>query len=403
MTINLDQLFTEALPIITAIEDAGYEAYFVGGSVRDSLTGRMINDVDIATSATPEEVKAIFPKTVDVGIAHGTILVLHDSGNYEVTTFRTESGYSDFRRPDEVNFVRSLREDLQRRDFTMNAIAMDRNGKLIDPFYGKEAIQKKEIVTVGNPDERFTEDGLRMMRALRFVSQLRFELNPDTYASLKRHVRLMEHISVERILGEFEKLLLGMNRKKSMELVIDSALYYYLPGFKTYKSQLAQVRAYDIEQLNAKEELWGILLVLLDIENIESFLRNWKMPMKNIRFILSVVRLVKQEPYFLQDKLLLFKEGEKTAISAASVRAVLENTDVQDAIRTVNEAYKDLKIKSMSELALTGHDLLAFASDRKPGPWVKEAMDSTLQAVLTGKVKNDKAAIKEWLSTCNLM
>ncbi|MGX2960209.1 CCA tRNA nucleotidyltransferase [Peribacillus sp. JNUCC 23] len=399
----MDQLFTEAIPVIAAIEEAGYEAYFVGGSVRDSLTGRLSNDVDIATSATPDEVKAIFPKTVDVGIAHGTILVLHESGNYEVTTFRTESGYSDFRRPDEVNFVRSLREDLQRRDFTMNAIAMDRKGKLIDPFGGKEAIQKKEIVTVGNPDERFTEDGLRMMRAIRFVSQLSFKLNLDTYASLKKHVHLMEHISVERILVEFEKLLLGVERKKSMELVVDSYLYDYLPGFKSYKSQLERVGTYSIEELKNIEELWGFLLVLLDIENIESFLRNWKMPMKNIRFIQSVVRLVKQDPSFLQDKFLLFKEGEKAAVSAASVRAVLENTNVQNAINTVKETYKNLIIKSMSELALTGHDLLAWTSDRKPGPWVKEAMDGALQVVLTGKVANDKVAIKEWLNTCNLM
>ncbi len=399
----MDQLFTEAIPVIAAIEEAGYEAYFVGGSVRDSLTGRLSNDVDIATSATPDEVKAIFPKTVDVGIAHGTILVLHESGNYEVTTFRTESGYSDFRRPDEVNFVRSLREDLQRRDFTMNAIAMDRKGKLIDPFGGKEAIQKKEIVTVGNPDERFTEDGLRMMRAIRFVSQLSFKLNLDTYASLKKHVHLMEHISVERILVEFEKLLLGVERKKSMELVVDSCLYDYLPGFKSYKSQLERVGTYSIEELKNIEELWGFLLVLLDIENIESFLRNWKMPMKNIRFIQSVVRLVKQDPSFLQDKFLLFKEGEKAAVSAASVRAVLENTNVQNAINAVKETYKDLIIKSMSELALTGHDLLAWTSDRKPGPWVKEAMDGALQVVLTGKVANDKVAIKEWLNTCNLM
>ncbi|MFJ7975318.1 CCA tRNA nucleotidyltransferase [Peribacillus sp. NPDC096379] len=399
----MDQLFTEAIPVIAAIEEAGYEAYFVGGSVRDSLTGRLSNDVDIATSATPDEVKAIFPKTVDVGIAHGTILVLHESGNYEVTTFRTESGYSDFRRPDEVNFVRSLREDLQRRDFTMNAIAMDRKGKLIDPFGGKEAIQKKEIVTVGNPDERFTEDGLRMMRAIRFVSQLSFKLNLDTYASLKKHVHLMEHISVERILVEFEKLLLGVERKKSMELVVDSYLYDYLPGFKSYKSQLERVGTYSIEELKNIEELWGFLLVLLDIENIESFLRNWKMPMKNIRFIQSVVRLVKQDPSFLQDKFLLFKEGEKAAVSAASVRAVLENTNVKNAINTVKETYKNLIIKSMSELALTGHDLLAWTSDRKPGPWVKEAMDGALQVVLTGKVANDKVAIKEWLNTCNLM
>ncbi|MFL6560850.1 MAG: CCA tRNA nucleotidyltransferase, partial [Bacillus sp. (in: firmicutes)] len=123
--------FLAASPVLKKLEDAGFEAYFVGGSVRDFLLKREINDVDIATSATPDEVKRIFPKTVDIGIEHGTVLVLVNNGGYEITTFRTESDYRDYRRPKEVTFIRNLKEDLQRRDFTMNAIAMDRNRKLI--------------------------------------------------------------------------------------------------------------------------------------------------------------------------------------------------------------------------------------------------------------------------------
>ncbi|MDQ7864060.1 hypothetical protein RCO48_32175 [Peribacillus frigoritolerans] len=140
----MDRLFLKSVPILELIEEAGYEAYFVGGSVRDYILGRPINDVDIASSATPQEIKRIFPNTADIGIDHGTVLVITDTGTYEITTFRTESGYSDFRRPDAVKFVRSLTEDLQRRDFTMNAIAMDKTGKIIDPFNGKRDLAQKK-------------------------------------------------------------------------------------------------------------------------------------------------------------------------------------------------------------------------------------------------------------------
>lgn len=132
--------FLSAVPLLTEIEHAGYEAYFVGGAVRDLLLDREIADVDIATSATPEEIKAIFPKTIDVGIEHGTIVVLFKGRTFEVTTFRAESEYEDYRRPSGVQFIRSLEEDLKRRDFTMNAIAMDKSGQLFDPFHGKQAI-----------------------------------------------------------------------------------------------------------------------------------------------------------------------------------------------------------------------------------------------------------------------
>ena len=190
--------FQTAIPVIKKLEDAGYEAYFVGGSVRDFLLKRMINDVDIATSATPDEVKKIFPKTVDIGIEHGTVLVLVNNGAYEITTFRTESEYEDYRRPKEVTFIRNLKDDLQRRDFTMNAIAMDKNRKLIDPFNGHLAIQNKIIQTVGSPSDRFQEDALRMMRAVRFVSQLSFQIEAGTVTALASLVHLLDKIAVER-------------------------------------------------------------------------------------------------------------------------------------------------------------------------------------------------------------
>ncbi|MGZ4161997.1 MAG: CCA tRNA nucleotidyltransferase, partial [Neobacillus sp.] len=201
--------FLSALPVLTMLEEAGFEAYFVGGSVRDYLLSNPIHDVDIATSATPEEVKVIFPKTADIGIEHGTVLVRFQKESYEVTTFRTESEYQDYRRPKEVSFIRSLHEDLQRRDFTMNAIAMDRMGKLIDPFDGRRAIKEKIIQTVGHADDRFNEDALRMMRAVRFVSQLSFKIERETINALTNLVHLLEKIAIERKRAEFEKLLIG--------------------------------------------------------------------------------------------------------------------------------------------------------------------------------------------------
>ena len=176
--------FLTAVPVLERLEAAGFEAYFVGGSVRDFLLNKEINDVDIATSATPDEVKQIFSKTVDIGIEHGTVLVLYQNQGYEITTFRSEAEYENFRRPKEVAFIRSLSEDLQRRDFTMNAIAMDKGGDLIDPFQGKLAILNQVIQTVGNAENRFQEDALRMMRAVRFVSQLSFKIEEATLTAL---------------------------------------------------------------------------------------------------------------------------------------------------------------------------------------------------------------------------
>lgn len=166
--MKMNEPFTHAIPILHTLHEHGHQAYFVGGAVRDVLLGREIGDIDIATDATPDKVESLFEKTVDVGKEHGTVIVLHDGVSYEVTTFRTESEYEDFRRPKEVAFITSLKEDLLRRDLTINAMAMDINGEIIDHVGGKQDIKRKRIQTVGDPACRFQEDALRMMRAVRF-------------------------------------------------------------------------------------------------------------------------------------------------------------------------------------------------------------------------------------------
>ena len=160
---HLPSEFQEALPVLEKIKAAGFEAYFVGGSVRDVLLGHPIHDVDIASSSYPEETKKIFPRTVDIGIEHGTVLVLENGHDYEVTTFRTEDLYVDYRRPSQVSFVRSLEEDLKRRDFTINAFALDEKANIIDKFNGLVDLEQKILRAVGNAAERFNEDALRIM------------------------------------------------------------------------------------------------------------------------------------------------------------------------------------------------------------------------------------------------
>ncbi|MDM5222203.1 CCA tRNA nucleotidyltransferase [Peribacillus sp. NJ11] len=396
----MDQLFLKSVPILELIEGAGFEAYFVGGSVRDYILGRPINDVDIATSATPQEIKLIFPKTADIGIDHGTVLVITDSGTYEITTFRTESGYSDFRRPDSVQFVRSLTEDLRRRDFTMNAMAMDKSGNIIDPFNGKRDLTEKRIITVGNPHERFHEDALRMMRALRFVSQLDFELDQETFDSLKENAQIISEIAVERILVEFEKLLAGSNKLRALSLLLESGLYRYLPQFSSKKEHLSKLLNLPLHQLKVAE-IWSVIMVHTSDREMEESLRAWKLPLKTIRNVQRIIQLVKKEPSFENSAIDVFQAGHGVTVQAAKVRAALTGGNVSRAEENAHLRYNELIIKHMSDLAVTGTDLLNWHQE-KPGPWVKEYLEIILKAVLNEELRNDKEEIKRWLEKCNL-
>ena len=197
--------------IIASLEAAGYEAYAVGGCVRDSILGKSPNDWDICTSALPEEVEKVFynERIIESGIKHGTVTLILEHIPFEITTFRTENGYSDSRRPDSVNFVKSITEDLGRRDFTVNAMAYNISLGLVDKFGGCEDLKNKCIRCVGNPDERFSEDALRIMRAIRFAAVLGFELDKKTAKAVRDKKSLLKNIATERINVEFTKALLS--------------------------------------------------------------------------------------------------------------------------------------------------------------------------------------------------
>lgn len=197
---------TELLRQLTA---AGYQAYFVGGCVRDTLLGRPVHDWDIATSARPEQVAALFEKTVPTGIKHGTVTVLSGGGSYEVTTFRTDGEYRDGRHPEAVSFLPDLTGDLSRRDFTVNAMAMDEAGTITDLFGGREDLSRRLLRCVGQPEARFREDALRMLRAFRFSAQLGFSIEEKTLAAIAACAPLCAGLSAERVRDEVEKTLLS--------------------------------------------------------------------------------------------------------------------------------------------------------------------------------------------------
>lgn len=195
--------------IITTLQEHGYEAYAVGGCVRDSILGRTPEDWDITTSATPLETKALFERTFDTGIEHGTITVLLEKEGFEVTTYRIDGEYEDSRHPKEVKFTRCLSEDLLRRDFTINAMAYNEEDGLVDIFGGLKDLEEKTIRCVGNAMERFSEDALRILRAIRFSAQLGFEIEEDTQNAIRQLAPNLEHISAERIQVEIIKLLIS--------------------------------------------------------------------------------------------------------------------------------------------------------------------------------------------------
>lgn len=195
------------LNILCALDSAGHRAVLAGGCVRDSLLGRRPSDWDIASSASPEEVLALFPRCVPTGIKHGTVTVLSGGGSVEVTAFRAEGGYSDHRRPDSVSFGCPLEADLARRDLTVNAMAMDAAGEITDPFGGRDDLRRRLLRCVGEPERRFDEDALRMLRTVRFSAQLGFEIEPRTLEAIRALAHLASGLSAERVRDELLKTL----------------------------------------------------------------------------------------------------------------------------------------------------------------------------------------------------
>ncbi|WP_459501503.1 CCA tRNA nucleotidyltransferase [Bacillus sp. C1] len=394
--------FKQAGAIIEILKQHGHEAYFVGGSVRDFIIDRPIGDIDIATSALPEEVMNLFPRHVPVGIEHGTVIVLQEGIPYEVTTFRTESEYEDFRRPSSVQFVRSLEEDLQRRDFTMNAIAMTEHGEIIDLFGGQEAIEKKEIATVGDAASRFQEDALRMMRGIRFVSTLGFSLKEETKQAIEMYGHLLEHIAIERITVEFEKLLTGTYCVQGLEQLVETKLFTHLPYLQMSEEKILSAAQYNWDSFETDIEAWAFFLYCVGEEHPSVFLRQWKFSNKKIKDIVAVILAIRFRKTKSWDAVALYKTGLQVALMAERVyQASIEKYDSL-SVNKVQLLFDSLPIHNRQEMKVSGNDLLEW-TEKTPGPWVASALQSIEEAILQKQLDNEKEKIKEWLHGCNLL
>lgn len=388
----MNDVFLKALPVLQKLTTAGFEAYFVGGSVRDYLLNRTISDVDIATSAFPEEVKEIFQSTYDTGIAHGTVTVRENNEFYEVTTFRTEGTYEDFRRPSEVKFIRSLEEDLQRRDFTMNAIAMDEHFALHDPFSGQEAIKNKAIKAVGKASERFHEDALRMMRGVRFLSQLDFQLDSETEKALESQIGLLQHTSVERITVEWLKMIKGPAIRRAMDLRLKVEMETYLPGLKGEKKALTEFGSWDWGKRTTDDAIWLGLVVTVQPNNVNAFLKAWKLPNKTIQLVSKAYQYaLKMKETWLAEELYHAGKAVFSLVNELNIIRGKENNQ-----HKLSQAYEALPIHSKKDLAITGADLLKWSGE-SAGPWVKETLDKLECGVLSNEINNEKNQIKRWL------
>lgn len=389
---ELPQEFLDARPIIETIKQAGFEAYFVGGSVRDTLLGLPIHDVDIATSAYPQEIKSIFKKTVDTGIQHGTVMVLDHGKGYEITTFRTESTYQDFRRPDHVTFVRSLEEDLKRRDLTINAFAMDETGRIVDMFDGLNDLRDRRLKAVGDAHERFHEDALRMMRTIRFASQLDFKIEENTLRAIGENAALLEKIAVERIHVEWIKLLKGKNPGRGLGAFHETKLYQHCPMFAEYGETFNRLSRRKLE-IKDEIEAWTLLSYCLKMDEKDSakLLRAWKSSNETIAQTSKAVTALEDIADRRVTRFTLYNAGEaglKTALAAARQLEITVDED-----KLIND-YRTLPIKSKKDLRVNGGDLIKEAGI-KPGPKMGEILDYLEEEVLFGRVENERATLLE--------
>lgn len=363
--------------IIQTIEGSGGEAYIVGGAVRDMLLKRDPGDYDLATSLLPEEVMQLFPIVIPTGLEHGTVTVVLDHMPFEITTFRSETTYSDRRRPDAVTLGVSLEEDLTRRDFTINAMALKPTG-LVDLFGGQDDLASKIVRTVGRSEDRFNEDALRMIRAFRFMSQLEFTLDPQTEQAITNQKHHLQSVAVERIAMEFEKLLLGPGRKTALQVMLRTGIYADMPGLDD--TILNQLISLDLNGVSS-DNVWTLVLVAgLRPEALRVFKRSKKQEgrAKTLAPLVQEQTLSDWQRYRLSDE-------------------ELEHLNHMTGRR--HEGRTSLPIRRLQDLTVNGRDMIELGLQKKQ---IKEALHHLERQVVDGRLENQREILlKEVMSWKN--
>ncbi len=377
-------------PGVAALRDkliqAGHRACPVGGCVRDSLLGRTPGDWDVCTSARPEELMALFPRAVPTGGAHGTVTVPTDSGAVEVTPFRREGGYSDGRHPDQVAFGASLEEDLARRDFTVNAMALDENGDIVDLFGGRADLERGLIRCVGRPEVRFREDALRMLRGVRFAAQLGFTIEPETLAAMARCAPLVTWVSAERVGAEVEKTLCAPHPDRG-------ALWSSLGLLDSYLDQPG--RTPDLSGLkNLPPEpmaRWaGLCAALLDggaVEDAAAFLKGLRRDNRTVRRCAGAAELVRGG--VPKDAVGWRRALARYGQEVCQLAALLAGDSLLEQVLAQRPCVR------VEDLALSGGDLAELGLS---GPDIGRAQRALLERVLDDPEDNTPERLRQYLA-----
>ena len=373
--------YETAKEVIKTINSHGKEAYFVGGFVRDLYLNRETIDIDITSSATPDEVMSYFNNVKNTGKKYGTVTVLLGEFKYEVTTFRQDGAYIMNRKPEEVTYTLSLEEDLKRRDFTMNAIAIDESEEVIDLFGGKIDIENQVIRSIGNPNERFTEDALRMLRAFRFVSQLGFDIEEETLNALREQKQLIKNISIERVMVELNKLLLGLYRNKAIKYLVETTFHEELYGISQGLEYLQNV---ELDYLPL--EAFMVCFILNDIDDI------WKFSNREMKLMLRAINLHEVTKDGRFNKYILFSNGVDICLLTNKV-SVLLGYDDQSAL--IESIWNSLIVKDVCDLKFKGQDILELTNLRKRSV-IALVIDDLLYNVIMEIMPNEYGVLKEF-------
>lgn len=399
-------LFYKAFSVIRQLENGGFNAYIVGGSLRDALLGRPVHDIDIATSATPEDVQSVFPHTVPTGLKYGTVTVKHDGATFEVTTFRREGPYDDQRRPSYVRFMKDIKTDLSRRDFTINAMALNRDGEIIDPFDGNQDLRKGIIRCVGDASTRFREDSLRMLRAIRFAAELGFTVDDVTLDAMKAEARGLDKLAAERVRSELHKTLSAPRPGQALKLLWSQQMLHNIKPLSSPRpAPLPEQKKF--AQLDSEPDVdvrWVLFLWLCNVEErgIRRVLRQLKMPRKKQRHLSRLWDEAVKWPSVLSHKEMRFKLfalGLRQLIQIIRLAHYFGRLPAKEVCRLHQRCCHADWEMAVSELAHLGLDsrTLMRLSGRKPGPWIGEVQRSLLHKVVSDAVANDPATLeREW-------
>ena len=356
----------EVIHIINTLNYNGYETFIVGGCTRDLILNKVPKDWDITTSANPDTIISLFDKTIPTGIKHGTITVILNNKSFEVTTYRCNERYTNHRKPDSVSFSSSLKEDLTRRDFTMNAIAYSEKTGFVDLFDGISDIQNKIIKCIGNSDERFCEDALRMLRAIRFSSTLGFSIEEKTFCSICKNSALINSISGERISQELQKIIMGEYSDQFILLYETQLLQNLFPFVKNHKDIIIDA----LKKMSASDydlELRLCILICFVIHKLQSkqYLEQIFDRLKFSKKIKKLVCTMYQyydynfSDYNLDTKILLNKIGKQNFIKLLEFYKHVNSREIYDKILNVyNDITKNNHPIFISDLKISGNNLI---------------------------------------------